>query len=103
MALTDTFTKQVKWGGKPSGDKHADGGGMHLFGEGQREPLGARITAFFVKNLLLAEGPHHLRLAQRTVVLCGAFQTTRWSFFLKGSLQRYAARSSPNGLDFDPN
>lgn len=30
MALTDTFVRQVKWGGKPSGDKHSDGGGMYL-------------------------------------------------------------------------
>ena len=30
MALTDTFVKQVKPTGKPTGDKHTDGGGMHL-------------------------------------------------------------------------
>lgn len=30
MALTDTFTKQVKHTGKPAGDKYADGGGMYL-------------------------------------------------------------------------
>jgi hypothetical protein len=30
MALTDTFVRQVKHGGKPAGDKHTDGGGMYL-------------------------------------------------------------------------
>ncbi len=30
MALTDTFVKQVKWSGKPTGDKHTDGDGMYL-------------------------------------------------------------------------
>jgi len=31
MALTDTFVKQVKWAGiNKAGDKHSDGGGMHL-------------------------------------------------------------------------
>jgi hypothetical protein len=30
MALTDTFTKQVKHTGKASGDKYADGDSMHL-------------------------------------------------------------------------
>jgi integrase len=30
MALTDTFVKQVKPGDKASGEKYADGGGMHL-------------------------------------------------------------------------
>jgi integrase len=30
MALTDTFTRQAKATGKPSGDKHTDGGGMYL-------------------------------------------------------------------------
>jgi len=30
MALTDTFVKQVKHTGKPTGDKHTDGGGMYL-------------------------------------------------------------------------
>lgn len=31
MALTDTFIKQsTKWSGKSSGDKHSDGGGLHL-------------------------------------------------------------------------
>lgn len=30
MALTDTFVKQVKHTGKPSGDKYADGGSMYL-------------------------------------------------------------------------
>ena len=31
MALTDTFVKQVKWGTvNKAGDKHSDGGGMHL-------------------------------------------------------------------------
>ena len=30
MALTDTFVRQVKWSGRSSGDKHADGGGMFL-------------------------------------------------------------------------
>jgi hypothetical protein len=30
MALTDTFTKQVKHTGKPAGDKHTDGEGMFL-------------------------------------------------------------------------
>lgn len=31
MALTDTFVKQTKWGGRnKAGDKHSDGGGMHL-------------------------------------------------------------------------
>jgi integrase len=30
MALTDTFVKQVKHSGKPTGDKHTDGGGMYL-------------------------------------------------------------------------
>ncbi|MDB5909281.1 MAG: integrase [Massilia sp.] len=29
MPLTDTFVRQVK-PSKPSGDKHADGGGMYL-------------------------------------------------------------------------
>ncbi|WHZ12093.1 MAG: Integrase [Burkholderiaceae bacterium] len=30
MALTDTFVRQVKHSGRPSGDKHADGGGLYL-------------------------------------------------------------------------
>ncbi|RFO97838.1 integrase [Rhodoferax lacus] len=30
MALTDTFVKNTKHTGRPSGDKHADGGGMYL-------------------------------------------------------------------------
>ena len=31
MALTDTFVKQAKWGAvNKAGDKHSDGGGMHL-------------------------------------------------------------------------
>lgn len=30
MALTDTFVKKVKWGGKATGDKHTDGEGMYL-------------------------------------------------------------------------
>lgn len=30
MALTDTFVRQLKHTGKPTGDKHADGGGMYL-------------------------------------------------------------------------
>ena len=30
MALTDTFTKTAKHSGKPSGDKHSDGGGLYL-------------------------------------------------------------------------
>lgn len=30
MALADTFVKQVKHTGKPTGDKHTDGGGMYL-------------------------------------------------------------------------
>lgn len=30
MALTDTFVKQTKHTGKPSGDKHTDGSGMYL-------------------------------------------------------------------------
>lgn len=30
MALTDTFTKQVKHSGKPAGDKHTDGQGLYL-------------------------------------------------------------------------
>lgn len=30
MALTDTFAKTVKYSGRPSGDKHSDGGGLYL-------------------------------------------------------------------------
>jgi integrase len=30
MALTDTFVKQVKHSGKPTGDRYADGGNMYL-------------------------------------------------------------------------
>ncbi|MDR1968340.1 MAG: Arm DNA-binding domain-containing protein, partial [Burkholderiaceae bacterium] len=30
MTLTDTFVKQVKHSGRPSGDKYADGGGLYL-------------------------------------------------------------------------
>ena len=30
MALTDTFTKNAKHSGKPSGDKHSDGVGLYL-------------------------------------------------------------------------
>ena len=30
MALTDNFTKNTKHSGKPTGDKHTDGGGMYL-------------------------------------------------------------------------
>ncbi|MDR3453792.1 MAG: integrase arm-type DNA-binding domain-containing protein [Rhodoferax sp.] len=30
MALTDTFVKQTKHSGKPTGDKYTDGGGMYL-------------------------------------------------------------------------
>lgn len=31
MALTDTFIRQTKYSGKPPGDKHSDGGGLHIF------------------------------------------------------------------------
>ena len=31
MTLTDTFVRQVKHSGRPSGDKHADGGGLYLY------------------------------------------------------------------------
>jgi hypothetical protein len=30
MALADTLVRQVKHTGKPTGDKHTDGGGMYL-------------------------------------------------------------------------
>jgi hypothetical protein len=30
MALTDTKVRQVKHSGRPAGDKHSDGGGLHL-------------------------------------------------------------------------
>ena len=30
MALTDTFVRQVKWTGRPAGDKHSDGFGLYL-------------------------------------------------------------------------
>ena len=30
MALTDTFTKNIKHSGAAAGDKHTDGGGMYL-------------------------------------------------------------------------
>jgi hypothetical protein len=30
MALTDTFIRQMRHSGAPAGDKHTDGGGMHL-------------------------------------------------------------------------
>jgi len=30
MALTDTFVRQVKHSGKPTGDKHTDGDAMYL-------------------------------------------------------------------------
>jgi hypothetical protein len=30
MALTDTLVKNAKPSGKASGDKHTDGGGLHL-------------------------------------------------------------------------
>ena len=30
MPLTDTFVRNAKYSGRPSGDKHADGGGMYL-------------------------------------------------------------------------
>jgi len=30
MPLTDTFVKQIKFSGQGSGDKHSDGGGLHL-------------------------------------------------------------------------
>lgn len=30
MPLTDTFVKQVKHSGRPTGDKHSDGGGLYL-------------------------------------------------------------------------
>ena len=30
VALTDTFTRNTKYTGKPAGDKHSDGGGMYL-------------------------------------------------------------------------
>lgn len=30
MALSDTFVKNVKHSGKPTGDKHSDGGGLYL-------------------------------------------------------------------------
>lgn len=30
MPLNDTFVKKVKYAGKSSGEKHADGGGMYL-------------------------------------------------------------------------
>ena len=30
VALTDTFTRNIKYSGAPAGDKHSDGGGMYL-------------------------------------------------------------------------
>jgi len=30
VALTDTFTRNIKHSGVPVGDKHSDGGGMYL-------------------------------------------------------------------------
>lgn len=30
MALTDTFVRQIKHSGKPTGDKYTDGGAMYL-------------------------------------------------------------------------
>lgn len=30
MALTDTFVKQIKHSGRPTGDKHSDGQGLYL-------------------------------------------------------------------------
>ena len=33
MALTDTFTKNTKHSGKPTGDKHTDGGGVDFHAE----------------------------------------------------------------------
>ena len=30
MALTDTFVKQAKHKGSPTGEKYADGGGLYL-------------------------------------------------------------------------
>lgn len=30
MALTDTFVRQAKHSGRRAGDKHSDGGGLHL-------------------------------------------------------------------------
>lgn len=32
MALTDTFVKNAKPSGKPTGDKYSDGGGLFLLG-----------------------------------------------------------------------
>lgn len=46
MALTDTFTKQIKHSGKPAGDKHADGSGMYLLvnGSGKYWRMDYRFT-----------------------------------------------------------
>ena len=30
MALTDTFTRNIKHSGRPAGDKHSDGGGLYF-------------------------------------------------------------------------
>lgn len=30
MALTDTFTRQIRYSGKATGDKHSDGQGLYL-------------------------------------------------------------------------
>ena len=53
MALNATFVKQAKHTGKPSGDKHADGGGMYLLVTATGN-TGAWITA-----LLASPRPWH--------------------------------------------
>ena len=52
MPLTDTFVRQVK-PSKPSGDKHADGGGMYLL----VKPTGK----YWRMDLLLSRSPQDAR------------------------------------------
>jgi hypothetical protein len=55
MALTDTFTRQVKHSGRPSGDKYADGDGLFLLVKavGKYWRMGYRYTG---KEKLLSFG-----------------------------------------------
>lgn len=59
MALTDTFVKQTKWGGiNKAGDKHSDGGGMHLLVKPKGGKLWRLDYRFLSKQKTLSIGTY---------------------------------------------
>jgi len=57
MPLTDTAVKALKWGGKPTGEKYSDGGGLflHVTKSGKYWRQAYRVTG---KQKLLAHGSY---------------------------------------------